>query len=99
MTTNGLTEVQKAAIARAEAKIAPALELYETRNKIFHMVGLLPLQDLRELAKLLTSMTKDELRMAAAYCQGLVEWRKAVEESQDADSSGTGPDPRDGPGT
>jgi hypothetical protein len=79
-----VNDVQRAAIARAQAKIDPAMKLYELRNFVAHKVYRLELPDLERLVQLLDNMTDRELQMTAAYAEGLVEWRTPAQESPDA---------------
>jgi hypothetical protein len=69
-----LTPVQKAAIARADAVIAPALQLYEERSKVARLVGRLPLRDIERLNRVLERLSDDDLRTVASYAEALADW-------------------------
>lgn len=81
-----MNDVQKAAIARADASMAPALELYEERSKIAYVYYRLDLESLRRVNKILRALTDQELRMVAAYAEGLAEWRLPEPQSGDAEN-------------
>lgn len=82
-----MNDVQTAAIARADASMAPALELYAERNKLAHVYYRLDLESLRLVNRLLRTLTDDELRMVARYAEGLAEWRLPDSQSGDAPTS------------
>lgn len=69
-----LTAAQQAAIAKADAQIAPAMALYAERNRIMHLACRLPLRDLQRLNRVLERLTDDDLRAVAAYAEGLADW-------------------------
>lgn len=87
-----MNEAQAQAIAKADDIIRPALELYEQRNKIAYIYYRLDLPSLKRLNHLLRILSDDELRMVAAYAEGLAEFRSSVESLQDAPQvSASGP--------
>lgn len=69
-----LTEVQRGAIARADAAMAPALALYEQRNKVARLIYRLPACDLERLNRVLERLTDDDLRRVASYAEGIADW-------------------------
>lgn len=85
-----MTEVQRAAIARAELAMRPAMELYEHRNRISYHVGLLDLETLKRLRRVLDALTGQDLEMLLENAEGLAEWNAPAEESPDAASSHQG---------
>jgi hypothetical protein len=82
-----MNDVQKAAIARADASMAPALALLEQRNKLAYVYYRLDLQSITRVNELLRILTDDELRMVAAYAEGLAQWRLPEPQSGDAPNS------------
>lgn len=84
---NGITEVQRTAIAKADASMRPALELYEERCKLMHRsFDRLRLEDLKRVNVLLAVLSDDDLRRIALYAEGLAEWRVIEAESPDAEA-------------
>jgi hypothetical protein len=79
-----MTPEQEEGIARAERKIAPAMRLYELRNRISHTVGKLTLDELEEMVRILDLLTEYELSQVARFAQGLANFRSAAQESEDA---------------
>lgn len=79
-----MNEVQKAAIARAEAKMRPGEELYAERNKLTFFYYRLDLPTLKRLNKLIATLTDQELQMVARYAEGLALWREPESNSPDA---------------
>lgn len=77
----GATPAQVAVLKRADAMMQPAMDLYNGRNELFHMVARLPLRDLRRLVSVLRRMTDEDLRRASAFAEGLAEWSSGVVES------------------
>ncbi len=69
-----MNELQTAAVARADAAMKPALDLYAERNKIATLYYRLPLRDLVRLNQLLARLSDDDLRRVAAFAEGLAEW-------------------------
>lgn len=87
-----LVEERKAALARADAKIAQGMELYAERNKLAHTCYRLELCDLKRLNKLIASLTDQEIQMVARYAEGLALWREPESNLPDAaDSQGQTP--------
>lgn len=87
-----MNDVQKAAIARANAKTWLGEELYAERNKLTFFYYRLKLEDLRRLNKLIATLTDQELQMVARYAEGLALWREPESNLPDAaDSQGQGP--------
>jgi hypothetical protein len=82
-----MTPGQKEGIARAEAKIEPAMELYRLRNRIAYMVGRLGRDELEEVVKVLDALNEYELSLVARYARGLADFRSAAQESVDAQGS------------
>jgi cytochrome c553 len=79
----------------AETKVSPALkqaelgeQLYFERNRLAHRAYRLPLRDIRRLNDLIARLSDDELRMVAAYAEGLAEWSAPEQPSEDATGSG-----------
>lgn len=70
----GINPVQAAAIARADAQIAPVMELYKERNRLHVLIYRLPLSDLVRLNELLAKLSDDDLRQVAAFAEGLAAW-------------------------
>lgn len=79
-----MNAVQKEVCDRVNARFKKTMELYELRNKVAHIVYDLPERDLRELVRLLDTLTPDELKDVAGYAQGLAAFRAPAQESQDA---------------
>lgn len=69
-----LTAAQREGIARADAKINPALALYEERNKIARLVYRLPMRDVQRLNRVLERLTDEDLQAVAAFAEGLADW-------------------------
>lgn len=69
-----MTEVQSAAIAKANASMKPALDLYEARCWLWHLSCRLPLRDLQRLNAILARLSDNDLRMVATFAEGLAEW-------------------------
>jgi hypothetical protein len=83
-----LTPVQRQAIAKADAAMAPALELYAERNKLAVRIYRLPLRDLRRLNALLDRISDDDARQIAVYAESLAEWSDPVSPSRDEQAEG-----------
>lgn len=81
-----MTEVQKAAIAKADASMKPALDLYAARNKLMTIVCRLPLRDLERLNRIIAALPDADLRRVAAFAEGLAEWQAADASSPDVAS-------------
>lgn len=73
MTSEQASE-QAAALARADAKTKDGRDLYELRNKFFHLVCRIELRDLRRLASVLDRLDDADLKRVAAFAEGLAEW-------------------------
>lgn len=69
-----LTAEQRQAIAKADAVIGPALQLYEERTKLMRVICRLPMRDLVRLNALIARLSDDDLRHVAAYAEGMAEW-------------------------
>ena len=76
-----MTPAQKAAIDRADAKVAPALELYAARNVVAFHIYKLSLEDLKRLAAALPHIEMADL---VPYAEGLADFCRPVQESKDA---------------
>jgi hypothetical protein len=74
MPAPAMNDVQRAAIAKAEASMAPALELYEQRCYLWRLSCKLPLRDLKRLNDLLKKLSDDDLREVARFAEGLAEF-------------------------
>jgi hypothetical protein len=79
-----MTEAQRAAIERAEASMAPALELYAERNKLASVYYRLDLTNLKRLNLIIGILTDSELREVADFAEGLAIFRTPESESGDA---------------
>lgn len=79
-----MNDVQRKAIAAADDKMRPALELYEQRSRLFRLVCLLPPADLKRASVALSVLTPDELSCLLGYAEGLAAWRQPAQESGDA---------------
>lgn len=66
-----MTEVQQAAIARAQAQINPAMQLYELRNYMTYRVGLLALPDLQRLVTSMRQLGAEDFLGVIDYIEGL----------------------------
>ena len=82
-----MTDVQAAAIARADASMKPALDLYAARNVLMHKICMLPMRDLERLNGILARLSDDDLRRVAAFAEGLAEWSSGDASSSDAQVS------------
>lgn len=82
-----MNEVQRAAIARADEQMKPALELYEKRSTLFRLVCTIPRQDLDRVCRALENLTPDDLVQLLDYAEGLAAWRVPAQESSDAEIS------------
>jgi hypothetical protein len=82
-----MNDAQRAAVARADAKMAPAMALLEQRNKLAYVYYRLDLESITRVNEILRILTDDELRMVAAYAEGLAEWRLPEPQSGDAPNS------------
>jgi hypothetical protein len=69
-----VTDVQQAAIAKADASMKPALDLYRARCWLWHLSCRLPLRDLERLNGILAKLSDDDLKRVAVYAEGLAEW-------------------------
>lgn len=69
-----MTEIQRAAIAKADASMAPALKMYEQRCSLWRLTCRLPLRDLERLNDLLGKLSDEQLREVARYAEGLAEF-------------------------
>jgi len=74
------------AIARADAIMAPALELYAERNKLAALYYRLPLRDLVRLNQLIAQLSEEDLRRVVAFAEGLVAW--GADASQETTQAG-----------
>lgn len=82
-----MTDIQSAAIAKARASMKPALDLYEQRTKLMHLICLVPLRDLIRLNLVIERLSDADLKRVCAYAEGLAEWGSADASSPDAPSS------------
>lgn len=69
-----MTEIQRDAIAKADASMAPALRMYEQRSYLWRLTCRLPLRELERLNDLLGKLTDEQLREVARYAEGLAEF-------------------------
>lgn len=69
-----MNDVQRSAIAKADASMAPALKLYEQRCYLWRLSCRLPLRDLERLNALLGKLSEEDLREVARYAEGLAEF-------------------------
>lgn len=79
-----MNELQAAAIAKANASMKPALDLYEQRCHLWRLSCRLPLRDLKRLNALLAKLSDNDLRMVATFAEGLAEWSSGDACSSDA---------------
>lgn len=79
-----MNDLQREASRRAEAAAAPAMQLYEERNKLAYLYYRLSLDDLKRLNALVRRLSDDDLRQVAAYAEGLAAWGAPDTESPDA---------------
>ncbi len=82
-----MTPEQLAAIARADEKMRPGLELVEERFWLWRLSCGLDLRDLKRLNATLRKLSADDMRRVATYAEGLAEW--SSDESQSPDVSRT----------
>ncbi len=78
-----MTEVQQAAIARADAAMKPALDLYAARCRLMYLVCGMPLRDLDRVNAIIDALSQDDLRRVAAFAEGLAEWASSEASSPD----------------
>ena len=83
-----MNDVQAAAIAKADAMMKPALDLYAQRNVLMHKVCMMPYRDLERLNRILSSLSEGDLRKVAAFAEGLAEWESGESFSGDATDHG-----------
>ena len=69
-----MTEVQAAAIAKADASTLHGRELYEQRSYLWRLTCFIELRDLKRLNELLGKLSKADLKQIAAYAEALAEW-------------------------
>lgn len=96
-----MTPAQIQAIAAAEARMRPALDLNEQRCKLWRMSMRLPLRDLMRLNWILADLSDDDMRQVAAFAEGLAEWNR-MEQGQSGgqeDRTTPGPAPQGPPDT
>lgn len=79
-----MTPDQLAAIARADAKMKPGLDLLEERFWLWRLSCGLSLPDIQRLNATLRKLSADDLKRVAAYAEGLAEWASDAQESPDA---------------
>lgn len=82
-----MNDLQRAVIAAADAKIRPAMELYELRSEVFRKVCKVDREPLRRLVQVLQKLTPDELTMVLGYAEGLAAWSSTEQESPDASNT------------
>lgn len=82
-----MNDAQRQAIASADAQMAPALELYAERSKLSYLYYRLDLPSLKRLNALLRRLSDDDLRMVAAYAEGLAEFGLPEQQSGDAEKT------------
>lgn len=83
-----MTEVQAAAIAKADASMKPALDLYAARCWLWHKTCLLPLRDLLRLNAIIAALSDSDLRRVATFAEGLAEWSSGDASYDDASDNG-----------
>ena len=87
-----MTEDQKKAIAKADAKIRPALELYHERCKLAYLYYLIPLRDLRRVNRILAALTDGDLSRVVQFAESLAAFNGYESQSEYASqASGTAP--------
>lgn len=79
-----MTPEQLAAIARADEKMRPGLEMVEERFWLWRLSCGLALPELKRLNATLRKLSAEDLRKVAAYAEGLAEWGSDDAESPDA---------------
>jgi hypothetical protein len=82
-----VTDIQSAAIAKAQASMKPALDLYDQRTKLMHLICKVPLCDLIRLNLVIDQLSECDLKRVCAYAEGLAEWGSVDASSPDASSS------------
>lgn len=87
-----MTEVQAAALARADEKTRAGRELYEHRTRLAFLVGKLELRDLKRLTGIVNALLAAApdgslLKRAASFAEGLAEWVAPEAESPDGPNS------------
>lgn len=78
-----MTPDQLAAIARADAKMRPGLEMVEERFWLWRLSCGLDLENLKRLNATLRKLSADDLKRVAAFAEGLAEWASDGSESPD----------------
>lgn len=79
--------VVKAANAKADAAMKPALDLYAERNWFFRKVCEVSLRDLRRLRSVIEHLSEADIKRVCAFAEGLAEWSGHEPESPDAQGS------------
>lgn len=83
-------EIQAAAIAKADASMKPALDLYAERCKLWRRSCDLSLRDLARLNRIIAALSEADLKRVAAYAEGLAEWSSEPLSSPDGHSTKEG---------
>jgi len=78
-----MTEMQVAAIAKADASMKPALDLYAERCKLWRLSCQISLRDLQRLNRIIEALSPADLKRVAAYAEGLAEWGSPEASSPD----------------
>jgi hypothetical protein len=78
-----MTDIQAAAIAKADASMKPALDLYAERCKLWRRSCDLALRDLERLNRIIEALSPADLKRVAAYAEGLAEWGSPEASSPD----------------
>ena len=82
-----MTDIQAAAIAKADASMKPALDLYAERCKLWRRSCDLSLRDLARLNGIIAALSPEDLKRVAAYAEGLAEWSSPEASSPDGSDS------------
>lgn len=85
-----MTPEQLAAIASADAKMKPALDMVEERFWLWRVTCGLDLRDLKRLNSIIKRLSAEDLKRVAAYAEGLAEWSSDTTESPDASTQPQG---------
>lgn len=82
-----MTEIQAAAIEKANASMKPALDLYAERCKLWRRSCEIPLRDLERLNRIISVLSPADFKRVAAYAEGLAEWSSPEALSPDGQNS------------
>lgn len=70
--------------------ISRGQDMYSERNKLFFLINRIPVRDLKRLNVVLRALDDHQLRMVAAYAEGLASWDAPEPQSGDVDEPAGG---------